>query len=36
VALLVRLLGNQRIEALDVELERKLVVCESTAPPAGD
>jgi LacI family transcriptional regulator len=33
VALLVRLLGNQRMEALHVELETKLVVRESTAPP---
>jgi LacI family transcriptional regulator len=35
VALLVRLLGNQRIEALHVELETKLVVRVSTAPPAA-
>ena len=33
VALLVRLLQNQRIEALHVELETRLVVRESTAPP---
>jgi LacI family transcriptional regulator len=33
VALLVRLLGNQRMEALHVELETKLIVRESTAPP---
>ena len=33
VALLVRLLHNQRIEALHVELETKLVVRDSTAPP---
>jgi DNA-binding LacI/PurR family transcriptional regulator len=33
VALLVRLLHNQRIEALHVELETRLVVRESTAPP---
>jgi len=33
VALLVRLLQNQRIEALHVELQTKLVVRESTAPP---
>jgi LacI family transcriptional regulator len=32
VALLVRLLGDQRIEALHVELETKLVLRESTAP----
>jgi LacI family transcriptional regulator len=31
VALLVRLLGNQRMEALHVELETKLIVRESTA-----
>ena len=34
VNLLVRLLQNQRIEALHVELATKLVVRESTAPPA--
>jgi LacI family transcriptional regulator len=33
VALLIRLLHNQRIEALHVELETKLVVRESTAAP---
>jgi LacI family transcriptional regulator, galactose operon repressor len=33
VALLVRLLQNQRIEALHVELQTTLVVRESTAPP---
>jgi LacI family transcriptional regulator len=33
VAQLVRLVGDQRIEALHVELETKLVVRESTAPP---
>jgi LacI family transcriptional regulator len=32
VALLIRLLHNQRIDALHVELETKLVVRESTAP----
>ena len=31
VALLVRLLGNQRIDALHVELETKLIIRESTA-----
>jgi LacI family transcriptional regulator len=35
VALLVRLLGNQRMEALHVELETKLVVRESTALAPG-
>lgn len=35
VALLVRLLANQRIEALHVELMTKLVTRESTAPPAS-
>ena len=35
VNLLVRLLQNQRIEALHVELETKLVVRESTAPVPG-
>jgi LacI family transcriptional regulator len=35
VGLLVRLLHNQRIEALHVELETKLVVRESTAPAVG-
>jgi DNA-binding LacI/PurR family transcriptional regulator len=34
VALLVRLLQNQRIEALHVELATKLVVRESTAAVA--
>jgi LacI family transcriptional regulator len=34
VALLVRLLQRPRIEALHIELETKLVVRESTAPPA--
>ena len=34
VAQLVRLLQNQRIEALHVELETTLVVRESTAPAA--
>jgi LacI family transcriptional regulator len=34
VALLVRLLGNQRIDALHVELETKLIIRESTAGPA--
>ena len=34
VNLLVRLLQNQRIEALHVELETKLIVRESTAPAA--
>jgi LacI family transcriptional regulator len=33
VNLLVRQLQNQRIEALHVQLETKLVVRESTAPP---
>ena len=33
VALLVRLLQRQRIEALHIELETQLVVRESTAPP---
>jgi LacI family transcriptional regulator len=33
VALLVRLLHNQRIEALHIELETKLAVRESTGPP---
>ena len=35
VNLLVRQLQNQRIEALHVQLETKLVVRESTAPPAS-
>jgi LacI family transcriptional regulator len=35
VALLARLLANQRIEALHVELETKLVARESTAAPAA-
>jgi LacI family transcriptional regulator len=35
VALLVRLLQNQRMEALHVELATKLVIRESTAPAAG-
>src|ERR1700733_3452630 len=35
VNLLVRQLQNQRIEALHVQLETKLVVRESTAPPVG-
>jgi LacI family transcriptional regulator len=34
VSLLLRLLENQRVEALSVELATKLVVRESTAPPA--
>jgi LacI family transcriptional regulator len=33
VSLLIRLLDNQRLEALSVELATKLVVRESTAPP---
>ena len=33
VALLVRLLQRQRIEALHIELETQLVVRESTAAP---
>jgi LacI family transcriptional regulator len=35
VNLLIRQLENQRIEALHVQLETKLVVRESTAPPPG-
>jgi LacI family transcriptional regulator len=35
VNLLVRQLQNQRIEALHVQLETKLVVRESTAPVAA-
>ena len=35
VALLTRLLGNQSIEALHVELQTTLVQRESTAPPPG-
>jgi DNA-binding LacI/PurR family transcriptional regulator len=35
VSLLSRLLDNQRVEALRVELATKLVVRESTAPPRG-
>ncbi len=35
VALLVRLLQRQRIEALHIELATQLVVRESTAPPTG-
>jgi LacI family transcriptional regulator len=34
VTLLIRLLQNERIEALHVELAIKLTVRESTAPPA--
>ena len=34
VSLLTRLLDNQRVEALNVELATKLVVRGSTAPPA--
>jgi LacI family transcriptional regulator len=34
VSLLVRLLDRQRVEALRVELATRLVVRESTAPPA--
>jgi LacI family transcriptional regulator len=34
VTLLIRLLQNERIEALHVELATKLTVRESTAPPA--
>ena len=34
VALLVRLLQHQRIEALHIELETQLVLRDSTAPPA--
>ena len=33
VALLTRMLGNQSIEALHVELQTSLVVRDSTAPP---
>jgi LacI family transcriptional regulator len=33
VSLLIRLLDNQRLEALNVELATRLVVRESTAPP---
>lgn len=33
VSLLTRLLERQRVEALRVELETKLVVRDSTAPP---
>ena len=33
VALLVRVLQHQRIEALHIELQTQLVVRESTAPP---
>ena len=33
VSLLIRLLDNQRLEALHVELGTRLVVRESTAPP---
>jgi LacI family transcriptional regulator, galactose operon repressor len=35
VSLLTRMLGNQRLEALHVELATKLVVRGSTAPPAA-
>jgi LacI family transcriptional regulator len=35
VSLLLRLLENQRVEALNVELATRLVVRESTAPPAS-
>jgi LacI family transcriptional regulator len=35
VSLLMRLLDNQRLEALHVELGTRLVVRESTAPPRG-
>jgi LacI family transcriptional regulator len=35
VSLLTRLLENQRLEALHIELETKLVVRNSTAPPGG-
>jgi LacI family transcriptional regulator len=34
VSLLMRLLENQRLEALHVELGTRLVVRESTAPPS--
>lgn len=36
VALLVRLLQHQRIDALHIELETKLIVRESTAPPPAE
>ncbi len=36
VSLLTRLLANQRLEALHVELETKLVVRDSTAPPPAE
>jgi len=35
VSLLTRLLGNQRLEALNVELATRLIVQGSTAPPPG-
>jgi len=35
VSLLTRLLGNRRLEALNVELATRLIVRGSTAPPAG-
>jgi LacI family transcriptional regulator len=35
VSLLLRLLENQRVEALNVELATRLVVRESTAPPSS-
>jgi LacI family transcriptional regulator len=35
VSLLIRLLDNQRLEALNVELATKLIVRRSTAPPRG-
>jgi DNA-binding LacI/PurR family transcriptional regulator len=37
VSLLLRLLENQRVEALSVELATRFVVRDSTAPPpSGD
>jgi LacI family transcriptional regulator len=35
VSLLLRLLENQRVEGLNVELQTRLVVRDSTAPPRG-
>ena len=35
VSLLLRLLENQRVEGLNIELQTRLVVRDSTAPPRG-
>ncbi len=35
VSLLLRLIEHQRVEALNVELATRLIVRESTAPPAS-